>query len=494
MQTIKFYFTLIVLFTYSAQAQYADYSGMIRREARATQEHIDRMNAYYNKPSGSTSVFYDYKTKKDEEKERARREREQKDKEIQAFLKQQEKLEEERSEKRRKEWAIEEATFRTTAQKALAFISQNEIELGGEEREQYIKNELMNNGMMIPNYEQKITELLQINEIKNTINTAELDQLIPKIKNISLLEGIRPQRYLEYVLQLQKRFPQEEEKIDNLLLNLFVHYYKGHKNYETSLDRNPKFYELYQYLDQKYPETVLLLMKDLMKDYYNPIQHGIVTFKNNNPKASSKDWDKIHKKNDEKIKDIKFGLVGYSEKSKTLEGILELCERYNLEPMQVVLVDDFDELNTSGFLVVTDYMHSKFDKNNPRFKFLKPLAALCDKNSVRAYMRYLDLLDYKDSSKIKILDYADSMLEKGCTTAFTLYFIDHLPSFYIGAENALKAMKRFKETSSPEVFNSVINEIIKNNSFFNPSNKDLEEKANTHQKKLVEEIKKIALQ
>lgn len=482
---MKHYYILLALVTFSTQAQYADYTDMIRREARDIQEYISRRNNTNNSPRFSSSVLYDYKSEKDAEKERARLEREQKNIEIQAFLKQQEKLEEERSEKRRKEWAIEEATFRATAQKALAFINQNEIELGEEERKQYIKNELMNNGMMIPNYEQKITELLQINEIKNTINTAELDQLIPKINNISLLEGIRPQRYLEYVLQLQKRFPQEEEKIDNLLLNLFVHYYKGHKNYETSLDRNPKFYELYQYLDQKYPETVLLLMKDLMKDYYNPIQHGNVIFKNNNKKASSKDWEKRHKKNDEKIKDIKFGFVGYSEKSKTLEGILELCDKYNLEPMQVVLLDDFEELNTRGNLILTDYIYGEFDKNNPRFKFLKPLADLCDVNSLKAYMHYLNELDYRDSNKNKILDYTKNRFEKGCIDAVRIYFLYHFPSHDYGVENGLKLIKEFKEKVSPEVFQSVITEILKK--------QDLDTQKKYNKRYLIEEIKKIAL-
>lgn len=489
---MKTYFNLFFLFTIAVQAQYADYSGMIRREARATQEHINRMNAYYNKPSGSTSVLYDYSSKNEEEKERLRREREQKDSEVRAFLKKQDELEEQRREKWRKHYEMEDAVFRATAHKAITFIFENGIPISNSERDDYIKFELMKNGAMLPDYEQKMTELLTLNEVNQTIHTADLDELLGKIMKLNALEGLNPNQMLEHVFQLQKRFPKEEEKIDNALFNLFVNFYSSRHGSRILFDNYDKFYELYQYLDQKYPETVLLLMKDLIKEHYHPIEHGNIIFKNNHPKASTKDWEKRHKKNDEKIKDIQFGFVGYAEKSKTLEGILELCGKYNVEPMQVVLLNDFEELNTKGNLIVTDYMYGSFDKNNPRFTFFKPLAALCDKNSTRAYMLYMDKLDYKDSGKLKILDYANSQLEKGCTTAFTLYFIDHFPSFKAGVDAALESFKRFKEKASAEQFNSVITEIFKGNSYFDPSGKTLEEKANVFEKRLVEEIKKLA--
>lgn len=482
---MKHYYILLALVTFSTQAQYADYTDMIRREARDIQEYISRRNNTNNSPRFSSSVLYDYKSEKDAEKERARLEREQKNIEIQAFLKQQEKLEEERNEKWKKHYELEEAVYRTTASKAISYIAEKGIPISNVERDDYIKFELMKNGSMIPNYEQKMTELLELIEINQTINSGGLDALLPKILKLSTLEGLNPNQFLDDVFLLQKRFPQENEKIDNALLNLFVNFYNSRNNSKILFHNYDKFYALYQYLDQKYPETVLLLMKDLIKEYYNPIQHGNIIFKDNNEKASSKDWEKRHKKNDEKIKDIKFGFVGYSEKSKTLEGILELCDRYNVEPMQVVLLDDFEELNARGNLILTDYIYGEFDKNNPRFKFLKPLADLCDVNSLKAYMHYLNELDYRDYNKNKILDYAKGSFEKGCIDAVRIYFLYHFPSHDYGVENGLKLIKEFKEKVSPEVFQSVITEILKK--------QDLDTQENYNKRYLTEEIKKIAL-
>lgn len=487
---MHFKFFILLLFCFgTTQAQYADYTDMIRRESRDIQEYISRRNNTNNSPRFSSSVLYDYKSEKDAEKERAKREREQKNIEVQAFLKQQEKLEKEQREKWEKYREVEESVYRATAHKAISYVAENGIPMSTAERDTYIKFELMSNGVLKPNYEQKMTELLALIEVEKTINTAGLDELLSKILKLSSLEGLNANQNLEYVFQLQKRFPQEEIKIDNAFITLFVNFYNSRNDSKILFGNYDKYYDLYQYLDQKYPETVLMLMKGLIEGNYNPIEHGNIIFKRDNEKASSKEWEKRHKKNDEKIKDIKFGLIGYSEKSKTLEGILELCDRYGLEPMEVVLLDDFKVLNSGGKGTIYSTYYTSFDKNNPKFKFFKPLAALCDKNSIRAYMFYLDELGYTDSSKNKILDYANSMLEKGCNTAFTLYFIDHLPSYYVGAENALKSMKHFKETASPEEFKSVTDEIFKQNRIFDSDSKFY----NKIQENLVNQLKQLVL-
>ncbi len=391
--TVSMFFSLSGIY-----AQWASYTDMIRRENRATTEYINRMNAYYNKPSGSTSVLYDYKVQQQAKRDEEKAKRQAEYKKLQRFIDSMELADRKKSDERGKKMLEEHQNFLAIARPALHYLN-DKYNVTTEEAQNFAREELMINGQLIPNYMDRIKILDNLTILETKLASLSQEEALTKLEKVSALKGIYKIRYMKIGFKLEERAPNDSIANDNMFFNLFRMYYSDQYeyNYSGTLEEQIATLARFELLMEKYPVLGMDFIKTQLKG--NPYKHKVsLIFAK---KMSKSKENAAKEKAFAQQKDVEMGMFGYSEALKSAKTILALALKMDVSPAYILLEGKLSNLNNgmgNSLVLYTKYY--------PQFRFWEDMAKTGDSLSIVGYI--LHTYSSKDGTKgaKEILDLA----------------------------------------------------------------------------------------
>jgi hypothetical protein len=386
----------------AASAQWASYRDMIRREARATAEHVARMSEYYNKPSGSSGVFANQLAADREQREAERAKRTAEHRRIQAALEKKDKEAAARSDERLKPWLADYRRFLAVADPALVHLKAT-YPLNSSEIANFTKANLMQADRLSPDFVQASRVLDDYVRLRNDLASLSVEEARAALERVALIRGLENYRLLELALRIEAKAPNETVDNDEMLFNAFRVYYADRYFGGTQAEQEA-YVARFEKLAERYPEFTLDFIRQQLRE--NPYEHKIKVI-------IASDQSERKKKAALEVafaqqRDVQKGIIGYSAALKSARTIIDLAARLDRSPAELML-------DNPGDLKVTRLGNSLVGNvaYHPHFVFWKDLAATGDESSSRGYILHTYSARGGEKGAVEIVDFALSQAASG---------------------------------------------------------------------------------